>query len=161
VASLMPERDKDKLNYERYEISPAKGLPAPCSATSEWPNICSHGESRGGREPTWPSATCAPPISGVISDSSCETGRCDRRRRGLHQGGAQRPGTDSARIDVPVFLYIGSARPAGLLCRNLREARRLATGVVRLVDPAVTPGTQTPCCQGRVFLTQRAPCARP
>jgi len=141
VASLIAQRDKDKLNYQRYEFLVRQGAASALQRDQFQAQYIQSREAVVAREADLAFNNLRAPISGVISDLQVKQG--DVIAAGAPFTKVVRNDRLMARIDVP-GAFTARVRPGlPVLLQEPQGNRALATGVVSSVDPAVTPGTQS------------------
>ncbi|TWB89822.1 RND family efflux transporter MFP subunit [Synechococcus sp. Ace-Pa] len=141
VASLIAERDKDKLNYERFEFLASQGAASALQRDELKAQYLQSREAVAAREADLAFSNLRAPISGVISDLQVKQG--DVIAAGAAFTKVVRNDRLMARIDVP-GIFTNRVRPGlPVLLQEPQGGTAVATGVVSSVDPAVTPGTQT------------------
>jgi RND family efflux transporter MFP subunit len=141
VASLIAQRDKDKLNYQRFEFLARQGAASALQRDQFQAQYIQSREAVASRQADLAFNNLRAPISGVISDLQVKQG--DVIAAGSPFTKVVRNDRLMARIDVP-GAFTDRVRPGlPVLLQEPLGNRLLATGVVDSVDPAVNAGTQS------------------
>jgi RND family efflux transporter MFP subunit len=141
LASLIAQREKDKLNYQRFEFLARQGAASALQRDQFQSQYIQSREAVVAREADLAFNNLRAPISGVISDLQVKQG--DVIAAGAPFTKVVRNDRLMARIDVP-GAFTDRVRPGlPVLLQEPLGNRLLATGVVNSVDPAVNSGTQS------------------
>ncbi|MCP9772687.1 efflux RND transporter periplasmic adaptor subunit [Synechococcus sp. Tobar12-5m-g] len=141
LASLIAKRDKDRLNYQRFEFLVRQGAASSLQRDEFQAQYIQSREAVVARQADLSFSNLTAPISGVISDLQVKQG--DVIAAGAPFTKVVRNDRLMARIDVP-GAFTDRVRPGlPVLLQEPLGNRLLATGVVNSVDPAVNAGTQS------------------
>lgn len=140
VASLIARRDKDRLNYERFEFLVRQGAASALQRDQLRAEYIQSREAVVARQADLAFNNLTAPIGGVISDLQVKQGDVIAAAAPFTK--VVRNDRLMARIDVP-GAFSDRVRPGlPVVLQEPLGDRVLARGVVSSVDPAVTPGTQ-------------------
>ncbi|WP_259702782.1 MULTISPECIES: efflux RND transporter periplasmic adaptor subunit [Synechococcales] len=141
LASLIAQREKDRLNYERFEFLVRQGAASALQRDEFRAQYIQAREAVVARQADLAFSNLTAPISGVISDLQVKQG--DVIAAGAPFTKVVRNDRLMARVDVP-GIFTDRVRPGlQVVLQEPLGNRVLATGVVSSVDPAVNPGTQS------------------
>jgi RND family efflux transporter MFP subunit len=141
LAGLIAQREKDKLNYQRFEFLARQGAASALQRDQFQAQYIQSREAVASREADLAFNNLRAPISGVISDLQVKQG--DVIAAGSPFTKVVRNDRLMARIDVPGILTDRVRPGLPVVLQEPLGDRVLATGVVSSVDPAVNAGTQS------------------
>ena len=140
LASLIAKRDKDKLNYERFEFLVRKGAASALQRDELQAEYITSREAVVARQADLAFSNLRAPISGEIGDLKVKQG--DVIAAGVPFTKVVRNDRLMARIDVP-GAFTDRVRPGlPVLLQEPLGNRLVGQGVVSSVDPAVNAATQ-------------------